>query len=179
MAAPIVKRKDGRFQTSEFGEYCEIEENILSMLQAGLSQENLGVTISTMETLDPKYTPIEDLPALYVYTDGSGSDYATIGALSGTKGSVHEEYFVSIEFWLTDVIEKEGHKRTRKICDKVRQILIENLDVNSIFSGNSELVEVDLRPKVRDMQKKPCLLQGFIIKMIYRKPIRSVGTKLS
>jgi len=180
MAAPISASINNFYIETGEGIYRDIEVNLLAILKDGLAGTELNNNILPHVYLDanPQQVFTRELPALCVWCEGSIPQVLSAGQnYSDRKHSVHEEFFVIVKYINSAIQDVEVHRNIRMIGSVIRDIILNNMNLNDIMNGPSRIIEEDFPLTVEVVDDRLCPVISYQVKILFAKTARKNTSK--
>lgn len=180
MAEPLSARINKFYIETNEGIYRDIEVNLLSILEHQLKETNLNTNLLPQVYLDanPQQVFPRELPGLFVWCEGSIPNILPVGQnFSDRNHSVHEEFFVIVKYTNSAIQDLEVHRNIRMVAGLMREILINNLNLNDIMNGPSRIIEEDFPLSVEVIDDRLCPVISYQVKILFARTARKKTSK--
>lgn len=173
MAEPTRASDVFNYKKTGNGIYKDIEANVVDVCRQGFTEspQLIGREPATYHEINPKTKSwsTSDLPGLFVWVDGSGGNPQTIGQLnSGSRHSDKEEFYANIEYIHSTLDDTQGSDEVKAVAAGLRELIVNNSDLNGLVNHYTEIVDVSLIPEVHYLDGRICPVNSVSIRVIYR-----------
>lgn len=161
----------------------DMEANLLKVVKTAFeSNDNLRYDLSYhpkvwLDINPDKVSQIEDLPALYVWSDGFRPTVDTIGGMGGNKMTQKINFFCNVHYMLPLVEDYEGDKKLKEIAWFLFETITENQNLYDMVNGQANIVEVLTYPDLRIIGEKIIKVSNVNIKVVFpyiRKTVMAI-----
>ena len=161
----------------------DIEANLLKVVKIAFeSNENLRYDLSYhpkvwMDINPDKISQIEDLPALYVWSDGFKTEVSTLGGMSGNKMTQKIFFLCNVHYMIPLVEDYEGDKKLKEIAWFLFESVSENQNLYDLINGQPEIAEVRTYPDLKIIGEKIIKVSNVNLKVVFpynRKTVMAI-----
>jgi len=170
-----IEKSQYQIQTGE-GIFSDVEVNLIDIIKRAVdSDHSLYSRIGSFDyiRINPDALSSVDVPAFYVWTDGSEETSDSAGGLRGDSMNVKESIYCTVKFLHHGPDMIELAKDMKFFGNVVKQILNENLNLNDLMNQKADVKGIDFLPTPIQTGGKVVLAQGFTIPVIYKRTKKS------
>lgn len=154
---------DANREYSGKGMINDFVDNMMKICLQGFKKDELfGVEINQKEKADPDKVKVEDLPALFVWTDGFEGSNHSMGQMKEKELSEKIEIQLKIRYVTHKVDGEEKAEENRQVANLMWEHLVGNKNINDL-SVATNIGKVDLSTNIMFVGGKLQPVDGFQI----------------
>ena len=181
--AEIVRKQDNPHYIDTFeGKYSDTEVNLLEVCKRIFEESDILCVEDrpvTSDRANPNTLSLsaEDLPGLFIWCDGSDPDIQTMGQNRGSRTNGYESFFTTVKYIHSSVDVSQGSKDIKRVAYELRKQILENLNLNGVHNGPSELVDVNLQPDLQIISDSITPVNCVTIRVLYKSTFRQKNAR--
>jgi hypothetical protein len=158
----------------------DIEANLLKLVQISFERNETLRFYSSYRPLawiaanPSRIENFESLPAVYAWCDGLNTVSESAGGALGKPLNQKVNFFCEVEYILPPVGDIEAETTLKEVAWELFTELTQNLNLFGMFSGPSEILEMNTYPdmKMFDDKLRPVSTVNFKMRLFYQRKIR-------